>query len=182
MSDTLIVLKPSRFRRIPWKVWLTILMLLVVSVMMFVGGCSLPRLTDQNTRELTSPITASRIVMNRSRHGHDTAILVIDGRTYSTPIKTGELRHLLETHPTGTVRIIVTDRSEIAELEYGGTLFLSLNRTNTNRLITRSFLLIFSLLILIGSLVLFSMFLLAERIVILRKRPKNLKKLILIEK
>ncbi len=182
MSDTLIVLKVSRLKRIPWKNWLTLLVLSVVSVMMFVGGCSLPRLTNQNTHELTGSITASRIIANHSRYGHDTAILVIDGTEYSTPIKTGELRRLLEKHPTGTIRVIVTDRSEIAELEYDGTLYLSLNKTNANRLVTRGFLLSLSLLILIGSLVLFSMLLLAESIVILRKRPKNMKKRILIEK
>ena len=182
MSDTLIVLHPSRIRRIPWKNWLTLLVLLVVSVMMFVGCCSLPRLTSQNTQELTGSITASRIIANHSRYGHDTAILVIDGTEYSTPIKTGELRRFLEKHPTGTIRAVVTDRREIAELEYDGTLYLSLNGTNTNRLITKCALLILSLLILIGSLVLLSMVLLAEGIVILRKRPKNIHKRILIEK
>ena len=182
MSDTLIVLHPARLRRIPWKNWLTLLVLWVVSVMMFAGSCSLPRLTSQNTRELTGSITASRIIANRSRHGHDTAILVIDDIEYRTPIKTGELRRFVEKHPTGTIRVIVTDRSELAELEYDGTLYLSLTKTNTNRLVTRSMLLILSLLTLIGSLVLFSMLLLAESIVILRKRPKNMQKHILIEK
>ena len=182
MSDTLIVIKPSRFRRIPRKDWLTLLMLLVVSGMMLVGGCSLPRLTSQNTRALTSPITASRIITNHSRYGHDTAILEIDGKEYSTPIKNGELRGLLEQHPTGIVRLIVTDQSEIVELEYDGTLYLSLRGTNTNRLLTKCALLILSLLILIGSLALFTVLLSAEGIVILRKRPKDMKKHILIEK
>ena len=182
MPNTLIVLKPSRFRRIPRKDWLTILMLLVVSGMIFIGGCSLPRLTSQNTRELTSSITASRIITNHSRYGHDTAILEIDGKEYSAPIKNGELRGFLEQHPTGIVRLIVTDQSEIVELEYDGTLYLSLSGTNTNRLITKCALLILSLLSLIGSLALFSMLLLAESIVILRKRPKDMKKHILIEK
>ena len=182
MSDTLIVIKPSRFRRISWKVWQTMLMLLVVSGMMLVGCYSLPRLTSQNTRELTSSITTSRIFTNRSRYGHDTAILDIDGKEYSTPIKNGELRGLLEQHPTGIVRLIVTDQSEIVELEYDGTLYLSLSGTNTNRLITKCAMLILSLFILIGSLALFSMVLSAESIVILRKRPKDMKKHILIEK
>ena len=183
MSDTLIVLHPARLRRIPWKNWLTLLVLWVVSVMMFAGGCSLPRLTSQNTRELTGSITASRIVTRHfSRNSRSTAILVINGETCTIPIRNREMRQLMEDHPTGVARVIVTESGDIAELEYGGTLYHTLEKENTDRLVIRIILLISSLLFLAGDLFFFWLELLSYSIVILRKRPKNIQKRILVEK
>ena len=183
MSDTLIVLHPARLRRIPWKNWLTLLVLWVVSVMMFAGGCSLPRLTSQNTRELTGSITASRIVTRHfSRNSRSTAILVINGETCTIPIRNREMRQLMEDHPTGVARVIVTEGGDIAELEYDSKLYHTIEKENTDRLVIRIILLISSLLFLAGDLFFFWLELLSYNIVILRKRPKNMEKSILIEK
>ena len=183
MSDTLIVLHPARLRRIPWKNWLTLLVLWVVSVMMFAGGCSLPRLTSQNTRELTGSITASRIVTRHfSRNSRSTAILVINGETCTIPIRNREMRQLMEDHPTGVARVIVTEGGDIAELEYDSKLYHTIEKENTDRLVIRIILLISSLLFLAGDLFFFWLELLSYSIVILRKRPKNMQKRILIEK
>lgn len=183
MSDTLIVLHPARLRRIPWKNRLTLLVLLAVSVMMFIGGCSLPRLTNQNTHELTGFITTSQIVTHHfSRNSRSKAILVIDGETCTIPIRSRELRQLVEGHPTGVARVIVTEGGDIAELEYSGTLYHTLEKENTDRLVLRIILLISSLLVLAGDLFFFWLELLSYSIVILRKRPKNMQKRILIEK
>ena len=183
MSDTLIVLHPSRIRRIPWKNRLTLLVLWVVSVMMFIGGCSLPRLTNQNTHELTGSITASQIVTHHfSRNSRSKAILVIDGETCTIPIRSRELRQLVEGHPTGVARVIVTEGGDIAELEYSGTLYHTLEKENTDRLVLRIIFLISGLLFLAGDLFFFWLDLLSYSIVILRKRPKNMQKRILIEK
>ena len=183
MSDTLIVLHPARLRRIPRKNWLTLLVLWVVSVMMFAGGCSLPRLTSQNTRELTGSITASRIVTRHfSRNSRSTAILVINGETCTIPIRNREMRQLMEDHPTGVARVIVTEGGDIAELEYDSKLYHTIEKENTDRLVIRIILLISSLLFLAGDLFFFWLELLSYSIVILRKRPKNIQKRILIEK
>ena len=183
MSDTLIVLHPARLRRIPWKNWLTLLVLWVVSVMMFVGSCSLPRLTSQNTRELTGSITASRIVTRHfSRNSRSTAILVINGETCTIPIRNREMRQLMEDHPTGVARVIVTEGGDIAELEYDSKLYHTIEKENTDRLVIRIILLISSLLFLAGDLFFFWLELLSYSIVILRKRPKNMQKSILVEK
>ena len=183
MSDTLIVLHPARLRRIPWKNWLTLLVLWVVSVMMFAGGCSLPRLTSQNTRELTGSITASRIVTRHfSRNSRSTAILVINGETCTIPIRNREMRQLMEDHPTGVARVIVTEGGDIAELEYDSKLYHTIEKENTDRLVIRIILLISSLLFLAGDLFFFWLELLSYSIVILRKRPKNMQKRILVEK
>ena len=183
MSDTLIVLHPARLRRIPWKNWLTLLVLWVVSVMMFAGSCSLPRLTSQNTRELTGSITASRIVTRHfSRNSRSKAILVIDGETCTISIRNRELRQLMEDQPTGVARVIVTEGGDIAELEYGGTLYHTLEKENTDRLVLRIIFLISGLLFLAGDLFFFWLELLSYSIVILRKRSKNIQKRILIEK
>ena len=183
MSDTLIVLHPARLRRIPWKNWLTLLVLWVVSVMMFAGGCSLPRLTSQNTRELTGSITASRIVTRHfSRNSRSTAILVINGETCTIPIRNREMRQLMEDHPTGVARVIVTEGGDIAELEYDSKLYHTIEKENTDRLVIRIILLITSLLFLAGDLFFFWLELLSYSIVILRKRPKNIHKRILIKK
>ena len=183
MSDTLIVLHPARLRRIPWKNWLTLLVLWVVSVMMFAGGCSLPRLTSQNTRELTGSITASRIVTRHfSRNSRSKAILVIDGETCTISIRNRELRQLMEGQPTGVARVIVTEGGDIAELEYGGTLYHTLEKENTDRLVLRIIFLISGLLFLAGDLFFFWLDLLSYSIVILRKRPKNMQNRILVEK
>ena len=183
MSDTLIVLHPARLRRIPWKNWLTLLVLWVVSVMMFAGGCSLPRLTSQNTRELTGSITASRIVTRHfSRNSRSTAILVINGETCTIPIRNREMRQLMEDHPTGVARVIVTEGGDIAELEYDSKLYHTIEKENTDRLVIRIILLISSLLFLAGDLFFFWLELLSYSIVILRKRPKNMPNHILIEK
>ena len=183
MSDTLIVLHPARLRRIPWKNWLTLLVLWVVSVMMFAGGCSLPRLTSQNTRELTGSITASRIVTRHfSRNSRSTAILVINGETCTMPIRNREMRQLMEDHPTGIARVIVTEGGDIAELEYDSKLYHTIEKENTDRLVIRIILLISSLLFLAGDLFFFWLELLSYSIVILRKRPKNMQKRILVEK
>ena len=183
MSGTLIVLHPARLRRIPWKNWLTLLVLWVVSVMMFAGGCSLPRLTSQNTHELTGSITASRIVTRHfSRNSRSTAILVINGETCTIPIRNREMRQLMEDHPTGVARVIVTEGGDIAELEYDSKLYHTIEKENTDRLVIRIILLISSLLFLAGDLFFFWLELLSYSIVILRKRPKNMQKRILIEK
>ena len=183
MSDTLIVLHPARLRRIPWKNRLTLLVLLAVSVMMFIGGCSLPRLTNQNTHELNGSITASQIVTHHfSRYSRSKAILVIDGETCTIPIRSRELRQLVEGHPTGVARVIVTEGGDIAELEYDSKLYHTLEKENTDRLVLRIILLISSLLVLAGNLFFFWLELLSYSIVILRKRPKNMQKRILIEK
>ena len=183
MSDTLIVLHPARLRRIPWKNWLTLLVLWVVSVMMFAGSCSLPRLTSQNTRELTGSITASQIVTRHfSRNSRSKAILVIDGETCTISIRNRELRQLMEGQPTGVARVIVTEGGDIAELEYGGTLYHTLEKENTDRLVLRIIFLISGLLFLAGDLFFFWLDLLSYSIVILRKRSKNIQKRILIEK
>ena len=183
MSDTLIVLHPARLRRIPWKNWLTLLVLWVVSVMMFAGGCSIPRLTSQNTRELTGSITASRIVTRHfSRNSRSTAILVINGETCTIPIRNREMRQLMEDHPTGVARVIVTEGGDIAELEYDSKLYHTIEKENTDRLVIRIILLISTLLFLAGDLFFFWLELLSYNIIILRKRPKNMKKHILIEK
>ena len=183
MSDTLIVLHPARLRRIPWKNWLTLLVLWVVSVMRFAGSCSLPRLTSQNTRELTGSITASRIVTRHfGRNSRSTAILVINGETCTIPIRNREMRQLMEDHPTGVARVIVTEGGDIAELEYDSKLYHTIEKENTDRLVIRIILLISSLLFLAGDLFFFWLDLLSYSIVILRKRPKNIQKRILIEK
>ena len=183
MSDTLIVLHPARLRRIPWKNWLTLLVLWVVSVMMFAGSCSLPRLTKQNTRELTGSITASRIVSRHfSRNSRSTAILVINGETCTIPIRNREMRQLMEDHPTGVARVIVTEGGDIAELEYDSKLYHTIEKENTDRLVIRIILLISSLLFLAGDLFFFWWELLSYSIVILRKRPKNMQNRILVEK
>ena len=183
MSDTLIVLHPARLRRIPWKNWLTLLVLWVVSVMMFAGGCSIPRLTSQNTHELTGSITASRIVTRHfSRNSRSTAILVINGETCTIPIRNREMRQLMEDHPTGVARVIVTEGGDIAELEYDSKLYHTIEKENTDRLVIRIILLISSLLFLAGDLFFFWLELLSYSIVILRKRPKNMQNRILVEK
>lgn len=183
MSDTLIVLHPARLRRIPWKNWLTLLVLWVVSVMMFAGSCSLPRLTTQNTRELIAPITSSRIVTRYSgRNSRSTAIVVIEGKSCTIPIRNREMRQLMEDHPTGVARVIVTESGDIAELEYDSKLYHTIEKENTDRLVIRIILLISSLLFLAGDLFFFWVELLSYSIVILRKRPKNMEKSILIEK
>ena len=151
--------------------------------MMFVGCCSLPRLTSQNTHELTGSITASRIVIRHfSRNSRSKAILVIDGETCTISIRNRELRQLMEGQPTGVARVIVTEGGDIAELEYGGTLYHTLEKENTDRLVLRIIFLISGLLFLAGDLFFFWLDLLSYSIVILRKRSKNIQKRILIEK
>ena len=183
MSDTLIVLKPSRLRRIPRKNWLVVLVIFAASVALLIGSCFFyPRLTEENTRELTGSITDSRIIENRSRHGSDTAVLVIAEEECRIPIRNRELRQLIESRPGGTARVIVTDRHEIAELEYDGTLYHTLEEENADRFGIRLIFLVFGLLFLAGDLFFLWMNLLCYSIVILRKRPKNIKKRFLIEK
>ena len=184
MSDTLIVLKFSRLRRIPFKNRAMLLVILVVSVALLVGSCFFyPRLTEENTHELTGSITASRIVTRHfSRNSRSKAILVIDGETCTIPIRSRELRQLVEGHPTGVARVIVTEGGDIAELEYDSKLYHTLEKENTDRLVLRIILLISSLLVLAGDLFFFWLELLSYSIVILRKRPKNMQKRLLIEK
>ena len=182
MSDILIILKPSRFRRIPSKDWLMLLGILAVSVALLIGSCFFyPRLTEENTHELTGPITSSRIDKDYSPRRYDTALLVIDSAEYKIPIRSRELRQLMENRPTGVARIIATDRNEIAELEYDGKLYHTLEQENANRLGIRIIFLIFSLLFLAGDLFFLTLVLFSYSIVILRKRPKTIKKHILIE-
>lgn len=182
MSDTLIVIKRSRLRRVPRKDWLMLLVVLAASAALLIGSfCAYPRLTKENTHKLTGPVSDSRIIENRSRHGSDTAVLVIDGEEYRIPIKSRELRQLMERRPTGTARIIATDQNEIAELEYDGTIYHTLAKENADRLGIRFIFLVFSLLFLAGDLFLLALVLFGS-VIILRKRPKNIKKRILIEK
>ena len=183
MSDTLIVIKPSRFRRITRKDWLMLLGILAVSVALLIGSCFFyPHLTEENTHELTGPIASSHIDKDFSPRRYDTALLVIDNAEYKIPIRSRELRQLMENRPTGVARIIATDRNEIAELEYAGKLYHTLDQENANRLGIRIIFLIFSLLFLAGDLFFLTLVLFSYSIVILRKRPKAIKKHILIEK
>ena len=182
MSDTLIVLKPSRLGRIHWKSWLQMLCIFVLSFIFLIGSFTIERLTAENTRELTAPISSSRIIPNRSRHGSDTAVLVIDVEEYRIPIRSRELRQLLETHPTGNARVIVTEDGSIAELEYDGQLYHTLKKENLRRQTGRILALFTGLILLTGSLFFLWVELLSHSIVILRKRPKNTNQRILIEK
>ena len=183
MSGTLIVLKPSRFLRIPRKDWLMLLGILAVSIALLIGSCFFyPHLTKENTHELTGSITSSRIDKDYSPRRYDTAHLIIDNAEYNIPIRSRELRQLIENCPTGVARIIATDRNEIAELEYDGTLYHTLEQENDNRLGIRIVFLIFGLLFLAGDLFFLTLVLFSYSIVILRKRPKNIRKHILIEK
>lgn len=183
MSDTLIVLKPARFRRIPWKNWFLMLGLFALSVFFLIGCFSIQRLTKENTRELIAPISSSRVVTRYSgRNSRSTAIVVIEGESCTIPIRNRELRQLMENHPTGVARVIVTEDGSIAELEYDGTLYHTLEKENTRRMIGRFLALITGLLLLAGGLFFLWVDLLSYTIVILRKRPKNMEKSILIEK
>ena len=184
MSDTLIVLKFSRLKRIPFKNRAMLLVILAVSVALLIGSCFFyPRLTEENTHELTGSITASQIVTRHfSRNSRSTAILVINGETCTIPIRNREMRQLMEDHPTGVARVIVTEDGDIAELEYDSKLYHTIEKENTDRLVIRIILLISSLLFLAGDLFFFWLELLSYSIVILRKRPKNMQKRILVEK
>ena len=157
--------------------------ILAVSVALLIGSCFFyPHLTEDNTHELTRPITSSHIGKDFSPHRYDTALLIIDNAEYKLPIRSRELRQLIENCPTGVARIIATDRNEIAELEYDGKLYHTLEEENANRLIIRIVFLIFGLLLLAGDLFFLTLVLFSYSIVILRKRPKTIKKHILIEK
>lgn len=183
MSDPLIVLKPSRFLRVPRKDWLMLLGILAISVALLIGSCFFyPHLTEANTYELTGPITSSRIEKDYSPRRYDTGHLIIDNEECKIPIRSRELRQLMENRPTGIVRVIVTKNGDIAELEYDGKLYHTLEKENANRLGIRIIFLIFSLLFLAGDLFFLTLVLFSYSIVILRKRPKNIKKHILIEK
>ena len=183
MSDTLIVLKPSQLRRIHWKIWLPLLGVFTISVFFLLGSFTIERLTEENTRELTGPITSSQVITRYTgRNSRSTAVLVIAGENCTIPIRSQELRQFLESHPTGEARVIVTKDGSIAELEYDGQLYHTLEKENLRRLSGQILALFSGLFLLAGSLFFFWVELLSHRIVILRKRPKTMKKHFLIEK
>ena len=182
MDKALIVLKPERLRKISLRQWFRLLAVLVIAMVLLSGLWSFPHLSEENTHTLTGPISDIRIMKDRGRHRSDRAVFTVSGEECSISLHNHDLRQLLESAPTDTARVILSEEGQVAELEYGGTLYHTLEQENANRRLTRILSGSLGVVLILLAIGLATSTLVSYSVVILRKRPKNITNSILIEK
>lgn len=182
MDKALIVLKPERLRKISLRHWFRLLAVLVIAMVLLSGLWSFPHLTEENTHTVIGPISDIRIMKDWGRHRFDQAVFTVSGEECSISLHNHDLRQLLESAPTETARVILSEEGQVAELEYGGTLYHTLEQENANRRLTRILGGSFGAGLILLDIGLTAIDLVSYGVVILRKRSKNMKKSIQIEK
>lgn len=186
MRKTMVIIKPSRLKRIPVKQWLFLLGLLALALLFLWGTRSYPHLTTENTHALTGPVSGIHFTEGWGLHGPAYAALEIDGESCKIALNGRDLSLLLRsedvTDSAKTARVLVSDRGEIAELEFEGKRYHTLDEENHQRSSKRTMLCVFAIVFLFLDGVLFFADLSGYGIVIFRTRPKNRKQFILVEK